>query len=185
MNRLTADKPKTNYERLSNYCTINRDGYAALRYAGVKYDIMLHEYAAKCCKERGCEHMTANFVIKSGLLGCYDCPIAIMYYCGVQAAGNNAELAAYEDTGLEPKEIKDNEQIIADLTRAVCLKDVKIKRLKALLKKAKDLAISDLCEVCNTKCVNAGMNEDKPTERCGCFKWKHADEVEEVLKDEV
>lgn len=83
------------------------------------------------------------------------------------------------------KEIKSNEQIIADLTRAVCLKDVKIKRLKALLKKAKDLAISDLCEVCNTKCVNAGMNEDKPTERCGCFKWKHADEVEEALKDEV
>lgn len=46
------------------------------------------------------------------------------------------KLAAYEDTGLEPEEIKSNEQIIADLTRAVCLKDVKIKRLKALLKKA-------------------------------------------------
>lgn len=48
------------------------------------------------------------------------------------------KLAAYEDTGLEPEEIKSNEQIIADLTREVCLKDVKIKRLKELLKKAVD-----------------------------------------------
>lgn len=148
MNRLTADKPKTNYGRLSNYCTINRDGYAALRYAGVKYDIMLHEYAAKCCKGRGCEHMTANFVIKSGLLGCYDCPIAIMYYCGVQAAGNNAELAAYEDTGLEPEEIKSNEQIIADLTRAVCSKDNEIKKLK---KQLGDSFAKHLLDVCYIK----------------------------------
>lgn len=56
------------------------------------------------------------------------------------------------------KEIKSNEQIIADLTRAVCLKDVKIKRLKALLKKATSIE--------------------------GFIDY-HYDEIEEALKDEV
>lgn len=110
MERLTTDKPRTNVEKLNNYCTINSDGYAVLEYAGEKDNIMLHEYAATCCKKKGCEHMTAARVINTGLMDCYDCPIAIMYYCGVQAAGNNAKLAAYEDTRLEPEEIKNNEK---------------------------------------------------------------------------
>lgn len=96
------------------------------------------------------------------------------------------KLAAYEDTGLEPEEIKSNEQIIADLTRAVCLKDKKIKKLKELLKKAvEDLQIMyylymDDCGFCNNRCP---FFDDKKDECAG--QWKHADEVEEILKDEV
>ena len=43
------------------------------------------------------------------------------------------KLAAYEDTGLEPEEIKENEKIINDLTRAICTKDEEIKKLKSQL----------------------------------------------------
>lgn len=133
MERLTTDKPRTNVETLNNYCTINSDGYAVLGYAGGKDNITLHEYAATCCKGKGCEHMTATHVINTGLMDCYDCPIAIMYYCGAQAAATNKKLSAYEDTGLEPDEIEENEKIINDLTRAICTKNEEIENLKSQL----------------------------------------------------
>lgn len=47
------------------------------------------------------------------------------------------KLAAYEDTGLEPEEIKENEKIINDLTRAICTKDEEIKKLKCQLAECK------------------------------------------------
>ena len=150
MERLTTEKPRTNVETLNNYCTINSDGYAVLGYAGGKDNITLHEYAATCCKKKGCD-MTATHVINTGLMDCYDCPIAIMYYCGAQAALNNAKLAAYEDTDLEPEQIKslnkgrillvtqieDDEKIINDLTRTICTKDEEIKKLKCQLAECK------------------------------------------------
>ena len=40
------------------------------------------------------------------------------------------KLAAYEDTGLEPEEIKENEKIINDLARIICTKDEEIKKTK-------------------------------------------------------
>lgn len=43
------------------------------------------------------------------------------------------KLAAYEDTGLEPEEIKENEKIINDLTRAICTKNRRIEKLKSQL----------------------------------------------------
>lgn len=105
MERLTTDTPKSNCEILMNYCTVGNDGWAELKYAGGEENVKLHEYTTKCCKEHGCKNITADFVAEDGLLDCYDCPIAIMYYCGVQAAENNARLAAYEDTGLTPEQI--------------------------------------------------------------------------------
>lgn len=47
------------------------------------------------------------------------------------------KLSAYEDTGLEPEEIKENEKIINDLTRAICTKDEEIKKLKCQLAECK------------------------------------------------
>ena len=47
------------------------------------------------------------------------------------------KLAAYENTGLEPEEIKENEKIINDLARAICTKDEEIKKLKSQLAECK------------------------------------------------
>lgn len=105
MARLTSENPKSNYERLMNYCTAGKDKWATLKYAGGKENVKLHEYAAECCKKHGCENMTADMVSGDGLMDCVDCPIAIMYYCGVQAAENNARLIRYENTGLMPNQI--------------------------------------------------------------------------------
>ena len=43
------------------------------------------------------------------------------------------KLAAYEDAGLEPEEIKENGKIINDLTRAICTKNEEIEKLKSQL----------------------------------------------------
>lgn len=43
------------------------------------------------------------------------------------------KLAAYENTGLEPKEIKENKKTINDLARIICSKNDEIEKLKCQL----------------------------------------------------
>lgn len=111
------------------------------------------------------------------------------------------KLAAYEDTGLEPEEIKSNEQIIADLTKAVCAKDKKIKKLKELLKKAVDdiKSLADgvreahgddsVCGFCQYDCDTTVGECGEPYEECPgfdsdiCFEWRYIDEIEEILNE--
>lgn len=114
--RLTTDDPANsefpNYLTLMNYCTY-KNGRAVLCYADCEKNIDLAEYIARKCQVYGetcgihlCSEMTAEEVMDGALmdLGC-DCANATMYFCGVQAAENNARLKQYEDTGLTPEEI--------------------------------------------------------------------------------
>lgn len=181
MERLTTDNPKNNYETLMNYCTTGNDGWAVLKYAGGEENIKLHEYAAKCCQEHGCKNITADFVAEDGLFDCYDCPIAIMYYCGTQAAENNARLSAYEDTGLTPEEITKMQAENAKLRE---LLKVAVKDFESV---ANNVAYDGF--VCGEECAHFSKcdifkNDDDRIYRCQKFKWQHADEVEEVLKNE-
>ena len=103
-------------------------------------------------------------------------------------------LAAYEDTGITPEQITANKSIIGDLTREICRQESEIEKLRELLKLAVEdmaTAASDFCEYCSVckyckkdnytceyrmnikDCINASD-----------FRWQHADEVEEVLKDD-
>lgn len=114
--RITTDNPANsefpNYLTLMNYCTY-KNGRAVLCYADGKENVDLAEYTAgkcqahgKTCGEQLCSEMTAEEVMDGALmeLGC-DCANATMYFCGVQAAENNARLMRYEDTDLSPEEI--------------------------------------------------------------------------------
>ena len=161
-----------------NYCTADKDGWAVLKYACGEENIKLHEYTARCCREHGCKNITADFVAEDGLFDCCDCPVAIMYYCGSQAAENNAQFSAYEDTGLTPKEI-----------RKMQSENAKLRELLKLALQDIPIAASDFCEYCTVcKCRKDNtceyrMNHSECINASG-FRWQHADEVEEVLKDE-
>ena len=112
-------------------------------------------------------------------------------------------LADYEDAGLTPEEIIQNKSIINDLTRAVCSKDKKIKKLSELLKKAVD-DITDLadnvreahgddsvCGFCQYDCDTTVGESGEPYGECPgfdndiCFEWRYIDKAQEVLKDDV
>jgi len=158
-----------------NYCTADKDGWAVLKYAGGEENIKLHEYAAKCCREHGCKNITADFVAEDGLFDCYDCPVAIMYYCGAQAAENNAQLSDYENTGLTHKQITKMQAENA--------------KLRELLKAAmEDIWVSYDCRVCKFDGKECDICSIKTGKIGGkykhMFRWQHADEAEEVLKDE-
>lgn len=111
--RLTTDNPgNSNFLALMNYCTA-KNGRAVLNYADGKENVDLAEYTACKCRSHGkmcgsemCADMTAEEVMDGALmeLGC-DCVNAVLYFCGAQAAENNALLKQYEDTGLSPEEI--------------------------------------------------------------------------------
>lgn len=115
MERITTDNPKnSNFLALMNYCTV-KNGRAVLRYADGKENVDLAEYTAEKCQAHGkrcgeelCSEMTAEEVMDCALmeLEC-DCVNAVLYFCGAQAAENNARLKAYEDTDLSPKEINE------------------------------------------------------------------------------
>lgn len=99
---------------LINFCTV-KNGKAVLFYADGKENVDLAEYTARKCQVHGkmcgretCAYITAEEVKGGALmeLEC-DCVNAVMYFCGVQAAENNARLKQYEDTGLSPEEIKE------------------------------------------------------------------------------
>lgn len=116
LKRLTTDDPANsefpNYLTLMNFCTA-KNGKAVLCYADGEENISLAEYTARKCQAHGkkcgndmCADMTAAEVLDGALmeLEC-DCANAVMYFCGAQAAENNARLKQYEDTGLTPEEI--------------------------------------------------------------------------------
>lgn len=116
--RITTDNPQNsdlpNYLTLMNFCTV-KSGKAVLCYADGEENVDLTEYTARKCQMYGkncdnemCADMTAEQVMDGALmeLEC-DCVNAVMYFCGVQAAENNARLKQYEDTGLSPEEIKE------------------------------------------------------------------------------
>lgn len=118
MGRITTDNPKNsefpNYLTLMNFCTA-QNGRAVLCCADGKENVDLAEYTARKCRIHGkecgnemCADMTAEEVMDGALmeLGC-DCVNAVMYFCGAQAAENNARLKAYEDTGLLPDKIEE------------------------------------------------------------------------------
>lgn len=118
MERITTDNPKNsdfpNYLTLMNFCTA-KNGRAVLCYADGKENVDLAEYTACKCQSHGkmcgnemCADMTAEEVMDGALmeLGC-DCVNAVMYFCGAQAAENNARLKVYEDTGLLPDKIEE------------------------------------------------------------------------------
>lgn len=94
--RLTTRTPQNNFENLMNYAYA-KDKVAHLRYAGGKENIPLHEYVASLCEEKGCK-FTPEEVMEDGLTDCEDCPIAVLYTLGCQAAENNARLMKYEDS---------------------------------------------------------------------------------------
>lgn len=102
--RLTAKEPENNYDTLMNYAYVKEDMLVHLRYAGEEHDIALHEYAAKACKEKGCD-IEADYILEESLIDCPDCPIAIMYYLGCQAGASNRVLMEYEDAE-EKNEVK-------------------------------------------------------------------------------
>lgn len=94
------------------------------------------------------------------------------------------KLAAYEDTGLTPEEILQNKSIINDLTRTVCAKDKKIKKLSELLKKAvDDFRILDSACPTDIDCVDCPLYNSQ-LDKC-VDKWRYAEEAQEVLKDDV
>lgn len=118
MKRITTDNPQNsdlpNFLTLMNFCTA-KNGKAVLCYADGKENVDIAEYTASKCQSHGktcgnemCADMTAEEVMDGALmeLEC-DCVNAVMYFCGVQAAENNARLKRYEDTGLSPEEIKE------------------------------------------------------------------------------
>lgn len=109
--RITTDNPADseipNYLSLMNYCTA-QNGRAVLRYADGKENVDLAEYVEKYCHNHDCTHMDASDLetFEECLTDC-DCVAAMLYFCGVQAAENNARLKRYEDTDLSPEEIKE------------------------------------------------------------------------------
>ena len=109
--RVTTDNPQNsefpNYLTLMNYCTY-KNGKAVLRYADGKENVDLAEYVEKYCHNHGCTHMDASDLetFDECLTDC-DCVAAMLYFCGAQAAENNARLKRYEDTDLSPEEIKE------------------------------------------------------------------------------
>lgn len=202
MGRITTNNPKSNYETLNNYCTVGKDGWVLLNYAGGKEKINLHEYTAECCKKHGCKNITKDVVAESGLLDCYDCPIAIMYYCGMQAASNNVKLAAYEDSELSPSEVM---KMIENSGKSVYTMKTEIKekadaydRIAAENKKLRELLrmavneleekMSDLCETTEIDSVYSPCYICVNQKKCkgdvvSGLEWIHTREVMEVLKE--
>ncbi len=100
--RLTTENPKNNLETAMNYCYI-KDKLAHLRHAREGYDIPLHTYTIKLCREQGCTDIPLDCTLTDFMeqinkfIDCPDCPVAQMYHLGAQATDNNARLMDYEN----------------------------------------------------------------------------------------
>lgn len=188
MNRITNDNPKGIREKINNLCTKDNENYVVLRNANGKENVRLHEYTAECCRKNGCKDMTACKVLSSGLLGCCNCHIAIMYFLGLQAEICNAKLKKYEDTGLEPNEIKKLKQENDKLKGLLKLSASSIKSMADTVRETHE--DDCICGYCQFNCDTTVGESGEPYGECPgcdsneCFRWKHASEVEEVLKDE-
>lgn len=99
MLRLTADEPTNNYENLHNFAFI-KNGETFLRWAGDKPNVRLADYLKEMCLKRGCSEEVFEGELEDGFMGCYYCPLAVLFYCAVAAADLRALLKMYEDEGI-------------------------------------------------------------------------------------
>jgi hypothetical protein len=113
---MTTDTPQTNFDSVMNYCYAD-EMVAKLRWADGEESVPLNDYTAKCCCEKGCK-TDGEEILENGL-EC-DCPIAIMYYLGTQAAENRAHLKKYEDILYDES---GNERISVDRLKEVAEAD--------------------------------------------------------------
>lgn len=104
MNRLTADKPVGNTERMLNFAYCD-NGRVKLLYAEGKDNIDLCEYVASASIIMGCYLTDDDVMAGSCEEGC-DCILSTLYTIAVQAAELRERLKQYEDTGLMPDEVE-------------------------------------------------------------------------------
>ena len=121
MNRLTTDTPHGNFETMMNFAYA-KDGEVWIRGAGGDGgDRKLNEYIFTVLlgDKYYCEVDHPDDVPECCLDGCF-CELGALFAAATQAAELRARLAAYEDTGLEPDEIKRSDALLRgfiDLSR--------------------------------------------------------------------
>lgn len=108
MNRLTTDTPHGNFETMMNFAYA-KDGEVWIRGAGGDGgDRKLNEYIFNVLlgDKYYCEVDHPDDVPEFCLDGCF-CELGALFAAATQAAELRARLAAYEDTGLEPEEMRE------------------------------------------------------------------------------
>ena len=118
MDRLTTDTPHGNFETMMNFAYAkNREVW--LRGADDGKDAELCAYIAKrAFYLELCGITNKDDVIEAcGAADCF-CELGALFAAATQAAELRARLAAYEDTGLEPEEVKAAKKIVARLALA-------------------------------------------------------------------
>lgn len=105
MNRYTTNKPAGNVEGYRNFVFI-KDQEVYLRGMENDEDVSLDEYCKKQCKIK-CDADYNDVPVDefAEYLDC-DCPISALYFAALGAAELRERLSRYEDTGLEPEDIK-------------------------------------------------------------------------------
>lgn len=106
MNRLTTDTPNGNFETMMNFAYA-KNGEVWLRGADDGKDAELCAYIAKrAFYLELCGITNKDDVIEAcGAADCF-CELGALFAAATQAAELRARLAAYEDTGLEPEEVR-------------------------------------------------------------------------------
>lgn len=179
MERLT-----TNNDANSKYLAMMdfvyyENGRVCLRYADSEEDIDLCEYISRMAKNNGCCR-TAEEIMDGACSEC-DCEIAVLYISAVQAAELRDRLMAYVDTGLTPEQIvklQEQNAILKELLRATA-EDAKglFNACSSEYNKHDDISEPENCKFCKSY-SDGGC---KMNYEC---KWRYADKIEEVLKDE-
>jgi hypothetical protein len=108
--RYTTDKPEGNVDGYRNVAFIkNREVY--LRGIDDGNDMSLDAYCKKECKAK-CDIDFSDVPVDEFAenMEC-DCPVSVAYFTALAAAELREKLARYEDTGLEPEEIKQPKRI--------------------------------------------------------------------------
>lgn len=114
MKRLTTDTPSGNFETALNF-VYGKDGWAYIRHDGEHEGVRLTDWAKCQCKLQGCDEVWTETPeeIDQQLSDCMMdspiCPVAMAYCFASQAVHLRSRLAAYEDTGLMPEEVKEHE----------------------------------------------------------------------------
>ena len=106
MKRLTTDTPHGNFETMMNFAYA-KNGEVWLRGADDGKDAELCAYIAKrAFYLELCGITNKDDVIEAcGAADCF-CELGALFAAATQAAELRARLAAYEDTGLEPEEVR-------------------------------------------------------------------------------
>lgn len=107
MNRLTKDHPEGNLETLMNFAYVKGGDVWLRRAAEDGSDLALNAYISDVSKRNpvGCGLDTED-VPDACCDGCF-CELGALFAAATQAAELRARLAAYEDTGLEPEEVRE------------------------------------------------------------------------------